>query len=486
MNEGFLTAQFPILALVAALALPPSGFAAGTVGSGTPASCSEAALDAALAGGGTVRFDCGPAPHVLAVTTTKTITADTVVDGGNLITLDGGHKARIFHFRSGTDSELRDLTIANGGDTDESVNAILNEGRLFVSHCTFTGNLGWNGGAFDNAGTLVIHGSRFDGNHTDISGFGFIPPSSIDNGGAIYNTGSATITGSTFTGSRARQGGAIYHAGVLLGIENSTFVGNRATWKGSAVLSAGQPVVINGTTFVDNLGGSALVAPANLTIRNSIIANNASNCDSPLIDAGHNLQYPGTGCGAGIPVADPMLGPLASHGGVTRTLAPLPGSPAIDAGNAASCAAADQRGWPRVDGDGSGGVRCDIGAHEFTPGVSPAFDVTGLWWNPEVSGLSLSLHQNPAGITFGVWYTYGGDHRDRWLTLQGDWVTPSTFAGTLYRTTGPAIGDASDPSQVSLFAVGTGVLSFSNAGNGSFTYTLEGVAGNQPIRRFEF
>jgi len=55
----------------------------------------------------------------------------------------------------------------------------------------------------------------------------------------------------------------------------------------------------------------------------------------------------------------------------------LAGSPAIDAGAPAGCQGhrdgegildalvTDQRGRLRVDGDGSGGVRCDVGAYEF-------------------------------------------------------------------------------------------------------------------------
>ena len=49
--------------LLAALLLPPCSVekarAGGVVGTGTPASCTEAALDAALAAGGLVSFNCG-------------------------------------------------------------------------------------------------------------------------------------------------------------------------------------------------------------------------------------------------------------------------------------------------------------------------------------------------------------------------------------------------------------------------------------------
>jgi hypothetical protein len=56
---------------------------------------------------------------------------------------------------------------------------------------------------------------------------------------------------------------------------------------------------------------------------------------------------------------DPLLGPLADNGGGTQTHALLPGSPAIDAGNNATCLAIDQRGIARPQG-----AACDIGAVE--------------------------------------------------------------------------------------------------------------------------
>jgi hypothetical protein len=63
-----------------------------------------------------------------------------------------------------------------------------------------------------------------------------------------------------------------------------------------------------------------------------------------------------------------MLGPLADNGGPTETHALLPGSPAIDTANDASCPAIDQRGEARpFDGDGDGMAHCDIGSVEYLP-----------------------------------------------------------------------------------------------------------------------
>lgn len=58
--------------------------------------------------------------------------------------------------------------------------------------------------------------------------------------------------------------------------------------------------------------------------------------------------------------ADPKLGPLADNGGPTLTMALLPGSPAIDAGNTSVAPGTDQRGFPRP-----AGLAADIGAFEY-------------------------------------------------------------------------------------------------------------------------
>ena len=87
-----------------AICLPPFApvdmTGATTVGSGTPGSCTQAALDAALASNdGRIRFDCGPALHTIVVTSEKVIDDDLVIDGGGRITLSGGGTNRILGIR---------------------------------------------------------------------------------------------------------------------------------------------------------------------------------------------------------------------------------------------------------------------------------------------------------------------------------------------------------------------------------------------------
>ena len=88
-----------------------------------------------------------------------------------------------------------------------------------------------------------------------------------------------------------------------------------------------------------------------MTLYDSIVANDTpGNFVVPagtVNDGGHNLSSDSSFALAGpgsLNHTDPLLGPLANNGGPTPTMALLPGSPAVDAGDPAFCLAADQRG----------------------------------------------------------------------------------------------------------------------------------------------
>ena len=88
---------------------------AGVVGNGTPASCADAALNAALAGGGTVTFDCGGAAmiDVSTGTGTKTIEVDTTVDGDGAVSISGGYSVGVFVVNSGVNRPTANSFIWN-------------------------------------------------------------------------------------------------------------------------------------------------------------------------------------------------------------------------------------------------------------------------------------------------------------------------------------------------------------------------------------
>jgi hypothetical protein len=187
------------------------------VGDGTPASCTEGAFEAAIAAGGVVTFNCGPSPYKLVLSSTKSITQDTVIDGGNLVTLDGGGQVRQLllnnnNFDATTPTlTLQNITLANGHGTD-------NAG---------TGAPTGGGAVYRYGGTLNVINSQF------INNIG--PASGQDSaGGAIYSVGvgTTTVVGSTFQGNQSSDGGALGNLGASVDLVNDTIQGNKATGTG--------------------------------------------------------------------------------------------------------------------------------------------------------------------------------------------------------------------------------------------------------------
>jgi len=114
----------------------------------------------------------------------------------------------------------------------------------------------------------------------------------------------------------------------------------------------------------------------------------------------------------------------------------------------------------------------------------PPVDYTDLWWNPAESGWGLAVtHQ--FGVMFLAWYVYDASGKPVWYVAADCRVLPQDqgCSGTLYRTTGPASGQAFDPSQVRVFSVGTVTLHFTDANHGVLGYTVDGVTSSKTITR---
>lgn len=110
------------------------------VGDGTPASCTQAALQSAADSGGTIVFDCGPEPITVLLASPILFAKETVLDGKGLVTLSGGDTTRILYFDSQYDLTTPRLVVqrmtfrsgrspAGGDDTAVGGGAIYREGR---------------------------------------------------------------------------------------------------------------------------------------------------------------------------------------------------------------------------------------------------------------------------------------------------------------------------------------------------------------------
>jgi len=110
----------------------------------------------------------------------------------------------------------------------------------------------------------------------------------------------------------------------------------------------------------------------------------------------------------------------------------------------------------------------------------------GPWWVAAESGWGLTLaHQDD--VVFATWFTYDGSGKPMWLSMTAFRTAATTYAGTLYRTSGPSLASTPfDSSQVQRVEVGSGSLSFSDGGNGTFSYTVNGFSQSKPITRLVF
>jgi uncharacterized repeat protein (TIGR01451 family) len=267
-----------VLALTAWAA--PLARAAGVVGSGTPASCTEAALNAALAGGGTVTFDCGGGPVVIPIASTKVLSKSTTIDGtGQQITLDGGGAAKMFittyQLSTGLNLVFRKLTLRNGWASDQGaaielvwqaasrLTNLLVEDVTFQNNVAATSHADWGGGAiYGGTGVFTIRRSTFVGNRGGNGGaIGTIAAQITIEDSRFENNATQPVVGDPFNGGEGGHGGAIYIDGTNLGaltLRRAVFSGNRATNLGGAIHSwmYGLPsaLVIEDCTFVNNVG----------------------------------------------------------------------------------------------------------------------------------------------------------------------------------------------------------------------------------------
>jgi predicted outer membrane repeat protein len=246
------------LALLCALALAGAPVhrlhaAGGVVGDGTPASCTEQALDSALAAATSISFNCGAAPHTITVTRQKLIGRSTSIDGGGTITLSGGGSTGVLKTASGAQGRasvisltIRNLTIRDGKTAGQG-------GAIELGF--------WN--------DLTISNSQFVDNQA------LKDSATCDGGGAIFVGGGSVvqIDASSFSGNRANNGGAINSLRSRLSITGSAFSDNQAVHtdriNGFGDCGGGGAVYIDGTRGGSDGGPDQQVLRGNRYVNNS-------------------------------------------------------------------------------------------------------------------------------------------------------------------------------------------------------------------------
>ena len=339
-----------------------------------------------IAIGGTISFDPALAGSTIQLTSGPLVpVSDVTIDASAApgISIDGGAADRVLIVDAGLTVNLSELTVTNGYGF-QLAGCVLNNGSLTLDHVTVTGCLMttdggdfWQGGGgiYNGAGSsLSLFDSTVSNNNSGWAGGGvyaffdtdvFVERSTvsgniaIDVGGGFRGLGDLVILNSTVSGNTSTAwhgGGGVFTDGVT-DVINSTVVENLA------------PAGTAGGLFVGTFGDAA----ATLNVVNSIVGNNADfGCFLAPFGAGPvqlnsigNNVFTDATCNpvaSDQVVADPGIGPLQDNGGPTLTHGLQPGSPAIDAANAAYCPATDQRGVLRPQGGG-----CDVGSFELAP-----------------------------------------------------------------------------------------------------------------------
>ena len=258
--------------------------------------------------------------------------------------------------------------------------------------------------ASKSAGVLTVNSSAIHGNSVAIS------DAVNGGGGGIGTTGNSPVIviNSTISGNSVSTGPGAVAAGGGIGVFGSaTVIGstislNSVSTTGDGMFATSGGIGVGGFTTIRNsiiagnsdIGGQPdLGAFSGLTLQASLIGDNSGTglTASAIPDVNGNIIG-----GAGAAKIDPLLGPLAFNGGVTKTHALLAGSPAANRGKinheAALKATPNLRALYRLNENfGSIGPAADSGGGGFN----------GMYASGVMKGLVNSLETGDGGNTLG-------------------------------------------------------------------------------------
>jgi predicted outer membrane repeat protein len=379
-----------------------------------PGSLRQAIADAHS--GDVITFDLSLAGQTITLTSDIFINPGTTqmvltIDGSGLmpqVTISGGDVAHL-KFSPSTDITISDLTIVHGyGGAIEAL------GKLTISNSTLKNNQGY---AIQSSQAFTVKDSTIkqnqgggiaitvNGDNSSILNSTINQNTAGRGGGiAILGNGAVSILNSTITQNSAAKGGGIYVSGnAVVDVSDSTFADNSAP-QGAEVMMTGSTAQIRATNTI------FVCTPGNSDCYTYIPPWLGINTTNSILGVGN--------------LADYGLAALADNGGPTQTMALLPGSSLIDAGNDADCAATDQRGVPRPQKN-----HCDIGAYEYENLANVRYvkqDAGGLkdgssWSNAYTdlqSALAATFPEEEIWVAAGI-YKPGTDRDATFILRQG-------------------------------------------------------------------
>jgi len=122
--------------------------------------------------------------------------------------------------------------------------------------------------------------------------------------------------------------------------------------------------------------------------------------------------------------------------------------------------------------------------------TTPVTNYSDLWAAPDEPGWGLNVSQQ-ANTLFATLFTYDKGEQAVWysvtLTYQSTGANGAvSYAGDLYETTGPALGQPYDPRLVRYRQVGRMTMDFGDAAHALLAYTVDGVRVVKQVGRLTF
>jgi hypothetical protein len=385
----------------------------------------------------------------LPVTYSMTIRGPGVTN----LAISGNNLSRVFNIFGGVSATISGLTIRDGAAPGGG-GGIYNAGNLTVNSCVLANNaaqlslsglfaLSSPGGGIYNVGFILLNSCTLYNNRAGGASAASVGNGATGNdGGALYNLGNAILVQCTVcsnSAGRGGDGGFGYPVGASGG-SGGNGGGIVNTGAGSLKLVASTVAMNNpgaggiggsgfpttGSPGATGANGGILNSGSQFSLINTIVGTNLGSSSPDVLGSftslGHNLignTNGATGITNGINgdlVANPSLGPFDFYGGQAAThiltVALLPGSPALNAGDDTMLSSpyfltADERGLPRKFG-----AHVDIGAYESdvtfgnavvtTALVTPFEDPTYGYWLATLQGTV-----NPGGYPSTIYFDYG-------------------------------------------------------------------------------
>ena len=109
-----------------------------------------------------------------------------------------------------------------------------------------------------------------------------------------------------------------------------------------------------------------------------------------------------------------------------------------------------------------------------------------LWWNAAESGWGVNIaHQGDT--LFATWYTYDAQGRPAWFVMSNASKSAgASYAGPVFRASGPSYAKSWDPSKVHQTQVGQASFAFDAPGRGTFSFTVDGITQTKAIQRLVY